>query len=74
MPETVSAVEEAYVAFQFVDQPVVIVPRVDVELANTLRPVHVLLLASKVEEAAVMVKVPPAVIALLFMVARVPVR
>ena len=38
-----------------VAQPVVMVPRVEEELAKELRPVHVLVLASNVEEAAVMV-------------------
>jgi hypothetical protein len=59
MPETVSAVELAYVAFQLVDQPVVIVPSVDVAFAKRLRPLHVLLLTSSVEEAAVTVTEPP---------------
>jgi hypothetical protein len=68
LPETVSAVDEAYVAFQLVDQPVVMVPRVEVELLKLLSPVQVLLLASKVEEAAVMVPVPPRAIEVLLIV------
>jgi hypothetical protein len=51
LPETESAVEEAYVAFQLVDQPVVMVPRVEVELAKTLSPLQVLMSVKRVEEA-----------------------
>jgi hypothetical protein len=50
-PETVSAVELAYVAAQFVAQPVVMVPSVEVAFANVCLPVHELMSASKVEEA-----------------------
>ena len=74
MPETVSAVEDAYVAFQFVDHPVVIVPKVEVAFAKVLSPLHVLLFAKSVDDAAFMVNVPPAVIAVVFMVAKVPVK
>ena len=42
--------------------------------ANDCNPVHVLVFASKVEEAAVMVNVPPAVIAVELIVASVPVN
>src|SRR6202142_625845 len=74
VPETVSAVEEAYVAAKLVAQPVVIVPSVDEEFAKFCSPVHVLLFARSVEEAAVMVNVPPAVMGVVLMVARVPVK
>src|SRR3989344_6114521 len=55
LPETVSAVDEAYVALKFVAQPVVIVPRVVEALPKMLSPVNVLLFARSVEEAAVIV-------------------
>jgi hypothetical protein len=73
-PATVSAVELAYVAFQLVDQPVVMVPRVEEELAKVLRPVKVLLLVRSVEEAAVMVIDPPAFKVVPLIVPREPVR
>ena len=53
LPDTVSAVDDANVAFQLVDQPVVIVPRVEVEFAKRLRPVQVLLFARRVVEETV---------------------
>ena len=43
-------------------------------LLNTVMPEKVLLSVRRVEEAAVSVKVPPAVIAWVLMVARVPER
>ena len=54
LPDTVSAVDDAKVAFQLVDQPVVIVPRVEVEFPKMLRPVQVLLLVRSVVDATVM--------------------
>src|SRR5271165_3158321 len=47
---------------------------VEVAFAKMLAPVQVLLLESKLEDAAVMVKVPPGVMAVVLMVASVPVR
>ena len=49
------------------------VPSVVDAFPKPLSPLHVLLFASSVEDAAVIVNDPPAVIALLFMVASVPV-
>ena len=74
MPDTVSAVDEANVAFQLVDQPVVIVPRVEVEFAKMLRPVQVLLFRRRVDDAAVTVIDPPTLKDEPLMVPRVPVR
>ena len=74
LPETVSAVDEAYVVSRLVAQPRVIVARELEELAKFWRPVQVLLFAKSVEEAAVMVADPPAVITVPFTVARVPER
>ena len=48
--------------------------KVDDAPENTLDPEKILESARRVEEAAVIIKVPPAVIAVAFMVARVPVR
>ena len=57
-----TCVEEAYVAYQFVAQPVVIVPSVEVEFPKLLRPEKVLLLERSEEEAAVIVCEPPSAI------------
>ena len=54
-PETVRAVDDAYVVSRLVAQPRVMVARVLVEFENWLRPVHELLFARSVEEAAVIV-------------------
>ncbi len=63
---------DAYVAFQLVDQPVVILPSVDVEFANVLRPVKVLLLVRRVVEETVMLSPREKLVPL--MVPKVPVR
>ena len=72
MPETVSAVDEAYVALKFVAQPVVIVPRVVEALPKMLSPVNVLLFARSVEEAAVTVIESPLAKVVPLMVPSVP--
>ena len=83
MPRAVARFKEPRVALaakRFVLDAVVEKKLVEVALAKVVAPVKlvtpekVLLFPSKVEEAAVMVKEPPAVMLVLLMVARLPVR
>ena len=68
------ALTASSVFVRFVIAKVVEVAFVKVVLVKALLPLKVLLLASNVDDAAVIVKVPPAVTFVLLIVASVPVR